>query len=234
MLVPGAERQPKETARDYALRFLLHHIVNLKLLPGAMVSANELSELMGISRTPIREAMQELDKVGLISIYPQAGSQISHIDYSKIHESRAIRLALETEVVEAACAVSLSVRDIDFFESNMKAQENSLERGDMTALMDLDNLFHRQFYVIAEKMMTYQVMSDVRCHFDRVRRLSLDALDRIEIVKDHHELLKAVVEGDRQAARTLVTSHLSRYLVDEERIRAKYPSYFANWSPKKE
>ncbi len=192
-----------------------------------MISAGDMAEATGLSRTPMREAMQELDKMGLINIYPQAGSQVSFLDYDKINESRAIRLSLELGVVEAVCERGLSERELDFFEHSLAAQEKSLARGDKNALMDLDDEYHRNFYVLAGRMMTHRVISDVQWHFDRVRRLSLAALDRIEIVKDHHEIIRVVKTGDKRAARKTVTSHLSRYLVDEKIIRAKYPEYFA-------
>ncbi|MBP0981483.1 MAG: GntR family transcriptional regulator, partial [Oscillospiraceae bacterium] len=57
------ERLPRETGRDYALRVLKENIINLELAPGSLVSENELSAMLGLSRTPVREALIELSKV---------------------------------------------------------------------------------------------------------------------------------------------------------------------------
>jgi DNA-binding GntR family transcriptional regulator len=65
------ERLPKESARDYALRILKHNIIHLELAPGIVVSENELSSQLELSRTPVREALIELSKSGIVEILPQ-------------------------------------------------------------------------------------------------------------------------------------------------------------------
>ena len=82
------DRQPGEKARAYAIRVLLYNITTLELPPGSSVSENELSALMDLSRTPVREALIELSRLDLVEILPQRGSYISKIDYGLIEESR--------------------------------------------------------------------------------------------------------------------------------------------------
>ena len=65
------ERLPRETGREYALRVLKENIINLGLAPGSQISESELSSEMGLSRTPVREALIELSKVKIVEIYPQ-------------------------------------------------------------------------------------------------------------------------------------------------------------------
>ena len=81
------DRQPSENARSYALRVLLHNIITLELAPGSAVSENELSLVLKLSRTPVREALIELSKMGLVDIQPQRGSYIAKIDYELVEES---------------------------------------------------------------------------------------------------------------------------------------------------
>ena len=218
-------RQAKESAKDYALRLLKYNIARFHLAPGAMISAAELAEISGISRTPAREAMQELSKSGVLEIYPQAGSRISYLDYEKIHESRFIRLNLETAVVELACE-RITPADCQELEDMLHLQENCLQRGARDRLLELDDLFHRQFYVLAGRTYTYQFLEDVLLHFDRVRRLSLNALFELRIVEDHREIFAAVRDRDAPRALRALRLHLSRYLDDEAVIRASYPEYF--------
>ena len=78
------DRQPSENARSYALRVLLHNIITLELAPGSAVSENELSQILKLSRTPVREALIELSKMGLVDIQPQRGSYIAKIDYERV------------------------------------------------------------------------------------------------------------------------------------------------------
>lgn len=224
-MIEPLERLPKESAREYALRFLKHNIVQTRLKPGAAVNVNDMAAIMGISRTPIREAMQELEKMGMLEIFPQSGSRVSYISYDKVHGSRFIRLHLETAVLTVACE-RFRPEDSLPFEEVLHAQDFCLQQHNHNRLMDLDNLFHRQIYILADNLMAYQAMESHRCHFDRVRRLILAAHDDIQIVNDHHTIYKALREGDKRGAREALVLHLSRYLEDEKTIRAKYAHYF--------
>ena len=85
------ERLPRETGRDYALRMLKDNIVRLELKPGSLVSENELAAEMGLSRTPVREALIELSKVKIVEIYPQRGSAIARIDCHMVEEAKFMR-----------------------------------------------------------------------------------------------------------------------------------------------
>ena len=78
------ERQPSEKARSYAIRVLLYNITALELPPGSSVSENEVSSVMNISRTPVREALIELSRMDLVDILPKRGSFISKIAYRLI------------------------------------------------------------------------------------------------------------------------------------------------------
>ena len=97
------ERLPRETGRDYALRTIKENIISLDLAPGSLVSENELSAEMGLSRTPVRESLIELAKVKIVEIIPQKGSVVSRIDYDLVEESRFMRHVLECAVVELDC-----------------------------------------------------------------------------------------------------------------------------------
>ena len=96
-------RGSDESARDYAYRTIKDNVVSLDLEPGEMVSEQEIAGQLGISRTPVREALLELSKSGLIAIIPQRGSFISKIDYEIIEEVRFLRLIVEIAICELAC-----------------------------------------------------------------------------------------------------------------------------------
>ena len=87
------ERLARETGREYALRVLKENIVGLDLLPGSMLSENEIASCLNLSRTPVREAFIELSKVKIVEIYPQKGSVVSLIDYNMVEEARFMRYA---------------------------------------------------------------------------------------------------------------------------------------------
>ena len=100
------ERYASETARDYALRMLKRSIVSLELKPGMMLSENELSVALGLSRTPIREALIELGKTRIVEVLPQRGSRISLIDCDLVEEARFLRTVLGKSNYRASLRIS--------------------------------------------------------------------------------------------------------------------------------
>lgn len=219
------ERRPKESARDYALRILKYNITNLKLAPGTVVSENELASQFKLSRTPVREALIELSKSGIVEILPQKGSRIALIDYTLIEEFQFLRKVLETAAVELDCDVA-TPEDILIMEQNLNQQEFYLKNPSPSRLMEADDQFHQELFRICNKMQIYNMMSSMSTHFDRVRELSLSAVKDIKIVQDHRTILDAIKAKDKDLAKTTMEKHLSRYKLDEEAIRSEFPHYF--------
>ena len=219
------ERYARETARDYAMRMLKRNIATLELAPGAMLSENELSAAMGLSRTPVREALIELSKIRIVEILPQRGSRISLIDYGFVEESRFMRMVLEKAIFELACDMAPEL-DFSAAEANVKLQQFYFENQLYDKLLELDDAFHREFFRLTNKMQSYQMLESMTLHFDRVRNLSLFAVREIKIVEDHQRLLAAVQAGDKEQVSQLIMKHLSRYKVDKDEIYSKYHEYF--------
>jgi DNA-binding GntR family transcriptional regulator len=219
------ERRPKESARDYALRILKYDITTLNLAPGTVVSENELASQLKLSRTPVREALIELSKSGIVEILPQKGSRIALIDYTLIEEFQFLRRVLETAAVELDCDVA-TPEDILVMEQNLNQQEFYLKNPSPSRLMETDDQFHRELFRICNKMQIYNMMSSMSTHFDRVRELSLSAVKDIKIVQDHRTMLDAIKARDKDLAKATMEKHLSRYKLDEEAIRGQYPHYF--------
>ena len=99
------ERYPRETGRDYALRIIKDNIIRLELPPGALISENELAAELGLSRTPVREALIELSKVSVIEIQPQKKSVVALIDYDLIEDHERIVDAIAAGDKQAASAI---------------------------------------------------------------------------------------------------------------------------------
>ncbi|MBP8969398.1 MAG: GntR family transcriptional regulator [Lachnospiraceae bacterium] len=216
---------PKETARDYALRVLKGNIISLELAPGTSISENELAAEIGISRTPVREAIIELAKAYLIEIYPQRGSFVSLIDPKMVEEARFLRRVMDTAVIEDVCETA-DEEGINLLEENVALQEFYLEKGMTEKLFDLDNKFHRNIYVVAKKDIIYDIHSTLMIHFDRVRNLSVVTVKNTGIVGEHRAMLEAIKAKDKKTASELVARHLDHYQVDEKEIRSRRPEFF--------
>jgi DNA-binding GntR family transcriptional regulator len=219
------ERKSRESARDYAFRVIKENIIALKIIPGSMVSENELSTKLGLSRTPVREALIELSKSQVVEIYPQKGIYVSLIDPELVEEDRFLRLVLETAMVKTACEVA-TAENLIALEENLKLQGFYLQNPSPDKLLKLDDEFHKLLFSICKKDRIYELMNSMSIHFDRVRSLSLVAIKDIKIVGDHQALLNAIKKRDKEAGEAVMTKHLSRYKVDDEQLRAEYPKYY--------
>ena len=197
------ERQPSEKARSYAIRVLLYNITALELPPGSSVSENEVSSVMNISRTPVREALIELSRMDLVDILPKRGSFISKIDYGLIEESRFMRLVLETAIVKLACEQGISSYYMELLEKNLRQESSLSNTQDFSVQLELDNHFHQLL-------------------FESVGKSRKDA----RVVKDHQNILYAIRQKDSELAEMLITRHLTRFQVEKAELTKRYPDYF--------
>lgn len=219
------EKFPTETAREYALRAIKENIVSLDLAPGTGISENEIAGFLGVSRTPVRESIQELSKASIIEIYPQRGSYVSLIDSQYVEEAVFLRKVLDTAVIEEACDLATPL-DIERMEENVALQEFYLQNLATDKIYTLDNEFHKMVYIAAKKEVIHAMRSTVLIHFDRVRSLSMMTVKDTKIVNDHRMMLEAIKAQDKELAKQLVEKHLNRYRFDEAEILASHPEYF--------
>ena len=154
-------RTARETGREYALRTIKENIIRLELAPGSYVSENELAAEMGLSRTPVREALIDLAKVKILEITPQKRSMVAYIDYEMVEEARFMRNTLECAVVELACHNAM-VSEILQLEDNVRLQRFHLEHGNYGGIMALDNQFHEMLFQIAQKSQVYAMIQQIR------------------------------------------------------------------------
>lgn len=164
-------RNSSETARSYAMRVLLYNIIHVELQPGSAVSENELSSALSLSRTPIREALIELNRIGLVEILPQRGSYISKINYAIVEESRFVRLVMETAVIKLACE-SITDDYLLALKQNIEQQKACQTTKDGDRFLEIDNEFHRLIFECAGKMWSYHFVEEQMVHFDRLRALA--------------------------------------------------------------
>lgn len=219
------ERLSRETGRDYALRTIKENIISLDLAPGSQISENELAAELGLSRTPVREALIELSKVKIIEIYPQKKSVVSLIDYDMVEQSRFMRNLLECAVVELDCGMA-QPEDLRRLKENVRLQNFYLDNFYPENLMILDNEFHGILFDIARKSQVFTLMQNISIHFDRVRSMALSSVRNLKIVQDHEEILDAIIRRDAAKAHELMDIHLNRYRIDAAEIRERYPQYF--------
>ena len=219
------KRLPRETASDYAYRMIKDNIIRLELEPGCFISENELAVELGLSRTPVREALLALSRAKVVEITPQKRSVVAPIGESLVEEARFVRKVLECGVV-ALCCQLISEADLVRLEENVKLQETYMKTGPLESIHDLDNQFHKYLFTIVQKLEAYEMVQNLAVHFDRIRTIALNDIKDLEIVDDHRQILEAMRNRDESKAIEVMQMHLSRAKVDIVSIREKYPHYF--------
>ena len=220
-----SERQGREIGREYALRVLKENIVILELEPGSRISENELAQELGVSRTPVREALIELSKGKIVEVYPQKGSYVSLIDWKLVEEAQFLRLTLERAVIRLACQ-ELEEDKLQGLEKNVKLQLFYLENNEIADLLQLDNQFHKELFNITDKSHIYRLMSNMNLHFDRLRTLRTKAVDQRYVIEDHMNILDAIRMKNPDQGEEAIVKHLTRHEIDRNIIHRKYPQYF--------
>ena len=223
MIVPP--KSPSETNREYAFRVISMNIISLDIEPGSMIGEQEIATILGLSRTPVHEALLELSKSKIVDILPQKGCLVSMIDPDLIREARFLRITVETALVEDACELAKE-EDIRELEENLQLQEFYLSR-EVDKLLDLDNEFHKSIYVICNKLQCFYMVSLMSLHFDRVRSLSLKTIKDVKLVSDHKAIADAIAAHDKDAVQAAFSKHMSRFDLDWDIIKKAYSEYIA-------
>ena len=219
------KRYGRETGREYVLRVLKENIVMLELEPGSRISENELAAELGISRTPVREALIELSKSKIVEIYPQKGSYVSLIDWEMVEEAQFMRITLEKAVICLACQ-DIEEENLQILEKNVKLQQFYLNNNEPGELLDLDNQFHKELFRMINKPHIYKLMSNMMLHFDRLRTLRTKTVDQQYVIDDHMEILDAIRRKDAKRGRIAMERHLTRHEIDEAVVKEKYQQFF--------
>lgn len=225
-----SKRLPRENARTYAHREILDNIINLELPPGSAVSENDLSTILKVSRTPVREALIEMSHLGLIEIIPQKGSFVTKIDYELIEDAKFIRMSLENTVVRLACKEGIPEPYMERIRDNLARQKQWVDKvGGQNVMMDLDNEFHKLLFESMGKERVFDAMKTQMVHFDRLRVLTYQKLKNqktAQTVSDHENIVYALEKRDAELAEVVMTLHLTRHQVDKEELIVFCPEYF--------
>lgn len=225
-------RVPGENARTYVHNIILDNIISLELPPGTAVSENELSLSLQVSRTPVREALIEMSRMGLIEILPQKGSFVTKIDGELIEEAQFMRLSLETSVMRLACRQGIPEHCFKRMKENLERQKELLHSPDAySAFLELDNLFHKLLFESVSKLRTYEFLKHQMVHFDRLRTLTYQTMKdskTAQTINDHENILYALEKKDSELAELVMTLHLTRHQNEIKKLSAFYPEYFSN------
>ncbi|NNG07650.1 MAG: GntR family transcriptional regulator [Desulfobacteraceae bacterium] len=201
------ERKP---LGHYVFENLKQAIVRGDFSPGNRLVESRIAEAMGISRTPVREAIHKLEREGLIKKLPQGGFYVLNLSREEIEETFGIRSVLESYAARLA-AIKHQKEELEPLEEKIEAFQYFLNRGEMEALLKINTEFHGLLYAMSRSPKLVKMINDLQDQIYRFRRIIL----KIETMAktsndDHRQMLSAMKVRDADKVETLVRQHILR------------------------
>lgn len=185
-------------------------ILNFELYPGSRVTEQELASLFGVSRTPVRGALQRLEAEGYLTIQPKQGCYIRTLDIAELTQYYQVRIALEMFSLELACTYMPDAKLKALAEA--WDPEKQHERSDNPEEMEArDESFHMALAEGGGNMALVEYLADINRRIRIIRRLDFTRGDRIDATyTEHAKILRAVMQRKLDQAQLLLRSHVEQ------------------------
>ncbi|MBU3068050.1 GntR family transcriptional regulator [Nocardia sp. NEAU-G5] len=203
---------------------LMSAIRDLRLEPGALLSEAELSVQLGVSRTPLREAISRLVDQGLLSVVSQVRTSVALIDLSQAREACFIRRALETAAFQQACE---SGGDVGELRRILLRQEQAVADRDVEAFFVSDEDLHQEIFRLGGYPGLWNVIQRSKLQLDRLRRLAFsETVITRDVIDEHIRIVDLLENRDVEEGIRVITVH-SRHVLDQAgRVQSEHPGYF--------
>lgn len=192
---------------DQVFEHLETDILSGKYQRGDVLTENRLCEILGVSRTPIREALRRLMQEHLI-VETGKGSLVLGITDDDLRDIYIIRESLEAKAAKMA-TLNASEDEINELKSAVELQEFYLSKQNADQIRLMDNCFHEILYKISGSHVFYNTLLPLHKKVQKYRKVSLQSHSRAsESVAEHHEILNAIINRDADAAEALTAKHV--------------------------
>jgi len=186
-------------------------IVKGDLPPDSRLIESRMANVMGISRTPVREAIHKLEREGLLRHNPSGGFFVVGLTRSDIEETFGIRSVLESYAARLAAAHHKGEEELDPLEQKIHKYQLHLDRGDLKALLRINTEFHDLLYALSRSPRLIKMINDLQDQIYRFRQVLLKAEGNARISNEDHKLmLKLISKRDLEGVESLVREHILR------------------------
>ncbi len=192
---------------DQVFEHLETDILSGKYQRGDILTENRLCEILGVSRTPIREALRRLMQEHLI-VETGKGSMVLGITDEDLRDIYIIRESIEAKAARMATETATE-DEINELKSALELQEFYLSKQNSDQIRLMDNRFHEILYKISGSHVFYNTLLPLHKKVQKYRKVSLQSQSRAnESVAEHREILNAIINRDADAAETFTAKHV--------------------------
>jgi len=196
-----------------SLRAVVFDDLERAIIAGEYQAGDSLSELMlsekyGVSRTPVREALRQLELEGLVQLIPNKGATVVGVSEKDIDDIYAVRIRIEG-LAARLCAENAVEEELQALERLVDLQEFYLLKGKPEQLWQLDGEFHNTIFKASRNRPLQSMLSSFHSYISRARSNSMKSAERAEqSVEEHRGILSAIAAHDGDRAEELMTAHI--------------------------
>ena len=196
--------------RDVVFENLRTAILEGNLKAGQRLMEVQLAEQLGVSRTPIREAIRKLELEGLVVMLPRKGAYVANMSFKDLIDVLEIRASLEGLAASLA-AERRNDEDIIILERVINEFEESIRNTDIEGVLKKDVEFHEHIFLMANNKKLYQLITSLWEQVHRFRVMYVSNYETsLSLVEEHRRILQAIREGDCENAEKYATEHIER------------------------
>jgi len=186
-------------------------ILDFDIEPGTRFTEHELAAEYGVSRTPIRAALQRLEVEGLVRILPKQGCFVRSLDIDRISDFYDARIALEAAAVEIACEKMPREWLQELLDIWNPEHYRDGDFSDLEEIKELEEAFHVALAEGGGNTVLAQYLRDINDNIRSIRRMGFpDEKSIIETFEEHHMLCQLIMEGKKARARKMIIEHIRK------------------------
>jgi DNA-binding GntR family transcriptional regulator len=201
-------------------------ILTGQLRPGTALSEMQIAGHYSLSRTPIRQVFQRLADAGFLSVVPQVGTYVAPIQMAAIRDAQFLRETLECRTVRQAAEAPIAGKK-RILKGILKDQAQTLGKRDSLAFFACDEALHHTLMEMAGHPHIWDLIVSAKAQLDRLRYLSLESPDWLEMMfAQHEEIVDRVIASDSDGAAHVMEAHLRTTFAAIDRIAAEHARFF--------
>lgn len=207
--------------RDVVFKTLRKAILKGELKPGTRLMEIQLANKLGVSRTPVREAIRKLELEGLVLVIPRRGAEVAGITRKELMDVLEVRAALEELAAELACERMTKERMAEL----RQAAEVFVKMTEQTEVMNIaeaDVAFHDVIYASTGNQRLINLLNKLRLQMYRFRVEYLkERAVYPKLIEEHEKMIKAIAEKDKATAKTMIKEHIDNQIMTVSDILQK-------------
>lgn len=208
--------------RDVVFQTLRHAILRGELKPGERLMEIQLANKLGVSRTPIREAIRKLELEGLVLMIPRKGAEVAEITEKSLRDVLEVRGSLEELAVDLACD-RITASQLEELKVAAVAFEEALGTDDLTEYAEADVRFHDIIYNATDNQRLIQLLYNLR---EQMYRYRVEYLKRQEVhqtlLEEHRFIIECIENRNKECAKAAIRVHVENQAnVVSDTIRVK-------------